>query len=366
MKQSLLKKSLVFKCLADSNGSEHKYPRPNGYGGASADDPYYDTTVPIISATDTTVTVNVGISSNTTQHTFVRSENAFTPTGANFVPGTGVLTVTLPSHPFVNGDKVQIKNESFTFTCAEDGGASNHAYPRVSDPASQNAWLTVSNVSGNNFDINVGTSSNTTTHTWVSCLDGAVIRGVVRGGGEYNHTFSGSVGEGLERKNSTITVDVGETVAGNHTHRFASATSGAITAGGNYTHTFASAKHNSLHHQSGKITLNVNVAASNNQYDHQFVSAVPGAVISGGSYNHTFVSADEGGIEKANDYVYIEDYALGFSCDLDHHETTHLYPRPTDHASNEWLAVSNVTTDKFDIQVLSGVPSTFIGSHTVM
>ena len=51
-------KSLVFKCLADSNGSEHKYPRPNGYGGASADDPYYDTTVPIISATDTTVTVS--------------------------------------------------------------------------------------------------------------------------------------------------------------------------------------------------------------------------------------------------------------------------------------------------------------------
>ena len=197
-------KSLVFKCLADSNGSEHRYPRPNGYGGASADDPYYDTTVPIISATDTTITVNVGISSNTTQHTFVRSENAFTPTGANFVPGTGVLTVTIPNHPFANGDKVQVKNESFTFTCAEDGGQSNHAYPRVSDPASNNSWLTVSNVSGNNFDINVGTSSNTTTHTWVSSLDGAIIRGVVRGGGEYTHAFVSAVNDGIHWELSLI------------------------------------------------------------------------------------------------------------------------------------------------------------------
>ena len=70
--------------------------------------------------------------------------------------------------------------------------------------------------------------------------------------------------------------------------------------------------------------------------------AVPGAVIGGGNYQHTFISAKTGGIWRANDYVYINDYALGFSCDLDAYGTDHLYPRPTDHASNEWLAVSNV------------------------
>ena len=159
-------------------------------------------------------------------------------------------------------------------------------------------------------------------------------------------------------------MNVGSTVAGNHTHRFASASSGAITAGGAHTHAFETFKNNSLHRQSGKITVNVNIAASNNLYDHTFQSAVPGAVIGGGNYQHTFISAKTGGIWKANDYVYINDYALGFSCDLDAYGTDHLYPRPTDHASNEWLAVSNVIGDTFDVQVLKGVPSSFLGTHT--
>ena len=87
--------ALVFKCGADNYGSEHAYPRANGEDGASADDPYYNTSVPIVSATANTITVHVGKSSNTTPHQFVRSENAFTPSTASYVPGTGVLTLTL-------------------------------------------------------------------------------------------------------------------------------------------------------------------------------------------------------------------------------------------------------------------------------
>ena len=94
------------------------------------------------------------------------------------------------------------------------------------------------------------------------------------------------------------------------------------------------------------------------------VSAIPGAVIGGGNYQHNFVSAKTNGIWKANDYIYIQDHALGFTCDLDNHRTTHLYPRPTDHASNEWLAVHNITTDTFDVQVLDTLPTNFMGKHT--
>ena len=112
--------SLVFKCQADNFGSEHKYPRANGNSGATADDPYYDDACPIISVTADTITVNVGISSNTTTHQFVRSENAFTPSTASYVPGTGVLTITVNGHPFENGDKVQLKNGAFVFECNED------------------------------------------------------------------------------------------------------------------------------------------------------------------------------------------------------------------------------------------------------
>ena len=78
--------SLVFKCAADNYGSEHKYPRANGEDGATADDPFYNTSAPIVSATADTITVNVGKSSNTSAHQFVRSENAFTPTTASYVP----------------------------------------------------------------------------------------------------------------------------------------------------------------------------------------------------------------------------------------------------------------------------------------
>ena len=356
--------SLVFKCLADNFGSEHKYPRANGNGGATADDPFYDESVPILAATANTITVHVGKSSNTTLHQFVRSENAFTPSTASYVPGTGVLTITVNGHPFENGDKVQLKNGAFVFQCQEDNYQTDHAYPRAEDPAS-GEWLTISNKQTNTFDVTVGVSSNTTTHQIASIATGAVIRGTIRGGGQYTHAFVSAVSEGLEKKNSTITVNVGSTVAGNYTHRFASATSGAITAGGNHTHAFERFKNNSLHRQSGKITVDVNIAQTTaDLYDHTFVSALPGAVIGGGNYQHIFVSAKDGAIWKANDYVYIKDYSLGFTCDLDNDGTTHLYPRPTDHASNEWLAVSNVDGDNFEVQVLKGVPSSFLGTHT--
>tara|TARA_R100001082_G_scaffold86361_1_gene52962 strand:- start:5663 stop:21862 length:16200 start_codon:yes stop_codon:yes gene_type:complete len=687
--------SLVFKCNNDGYATEHKYPRANGQGGATADDPYYDTSVPIVSVGDETITVNVGKSSDTSTHLFVRSENAFDVSGASFVPGSGELTITMPSHPFTSGDKVMLKDQGFTFTCQEDNDQTTHSYPRASDPASNNTWLTVTVVDASNFKVNVGTSSNVTTHTWVSSLPGAVIRGVIRGGGVYAHTFDSFVDGGVQWKNSTISLDVGEspakgygvsgasfvpatglltmtignhqlktgmyakianksmvfrcdqdsqqtdhvyprpngfsgatgndpaynnrveitsvsadsitvdvgtssnttthyfqnannvytptfasydptsglmnisipgdtknvtgaaynptsgtleltigahtlttddviklkpnsltftcdyggdgnvtqktypraqgastsdgkdyaydtalaitavdqaggtitvnvnggqgaitdttthtfqsalagavivgngfidgeyikiaddafkftcdkdnnvtyhdyprasdpssgrwlkisncnvdtfdvqvlqnvpstnttdhtfvsavassiqrsvvTIGGEYNHTFVSAVSGGVTAGGNYTHTFASAKPNSLHRQSGKITVNVNVAATADLYDHTFVSAIPGAVIAGGNYMHSFVSAATGGIEKANSYILIKDGALNFTCDLDDYETEHLYPRDTDHASNEWLAVSNVTVDTFDVQVLKGVPSSFLGKHT--
>ena len=151
--------------------------------------------------------------------------------------GLGILTLTLAGHPFEDGDKIQLMNESIVFQCQEDGYGSDHAYPRAQDPAA-GAWLTISNKTSTTFDVNVGVSSNTTTHQFASAVTGAIIRGTVRGNGEYTHAYVSAVSDGLEKKNSTITVNVGSTVAGNHTHRFASASSGAITAGGNHTHTF--------------------------------------------------------------------------------------------------------------------------------
>ena len=107
-------------------------------------------------------------------------------------------------------------NESIVFQCQQDNFASDHAYPRAQDPAA-NDWLTISNKTSNTFDVNVGVSSNTTTHQFVSAATGAIIRGTVRGNGEYAHSYVSAVTDGLEKKNSTITVIVGSTVVVSYT-----------------------------------------------------------------------------------------------------------------------------------------------------
>jgi len=63
------------------------------------------------------------------------SGNQKTPNGATYVPSTGVLTLTFSSdHGMSTSDTITLDNESITFTCAADDYATEHAYPRGSDP----------------------------------------------------------------------------------------------------------------------------------------------------------------------------------------------------------------------------------------
>ena len=55
--------SLVFTCATDNNQSQHAYPRPG--------DGNYNAFMEITASDATTVTVNAGISSDTSAHTFV-------------------------------------------------------------------------------------------------------------------------------------------------------------------------------------------------------------------------------------------------------------------------------------------------------
>ena len=57
---------------------------------------------------------------------------------------TGIMTVTVPSHGFSNGDKVKFGLNSLTFTCDKDDHESLHTYPRQSDTIA-GQWITISN-----------------------------------------------------------------------------------------------------------------------------------------------------------------------------------------------------------------------------
>ena len=90
------------------------------------------------------------------------------------MPTTGVLTITSNAHGLSNGNTVRLAQNSLTFVCASDNYTVPFSYPRLSDPANgQN--LAISNVTTNTFTVNVGISSNTSTHLFVSAVANGII-----------------------------------------------------------------------------------------------------------------------------------------------------------------------------------------------
>ncbi|MBU37896.1 MAG: baseplate wedge protein, partial [Euryarchaeota archaeon] len=227
--------SLVFKCNQDSYGSDHTYPRANGQGGASGNDPAWNTAVNITAVTPTTVTLDVGTSSNTTTHVFQNANNTYSPTLAVYNPTTGVITLTIADHGFVAGEHVQIADGGLKFTCAHDDYATTHSYPRVTDPVS-NQWIPISNVQTNTFDIqvlDVAPSSNITAHTFVSAVANCVRRAVISTGGNYTHTFVGNQGSNTvsytpQASHTFVSCDPGAVKHQLTTHNFSQTTPNGV------------------------------------------------------------------------------------------------------------------------------------------
>ena len=107
-----------------------------------------------------------------------------------------VLTIGV-NHGLVAGTSIRLATEGLTFTCTLDGNTVQKSYPRATtantgdgadyayntainiDSADQNAGTITINVNGGQ-----GAISDTSAHTFVSALSGAV-----RSGGDYVHTF---------------------------------------------------------------------------------------------------------------------------------------------------------------------------------
>ena len=152
------------------------------------------------------------------------------------------MTVTTTSaHGLQNGNKIQLEDDSFTFTCTH--GSGNKTYPRSTDPLSGRN-IPVFNVTTNTFDIqtlDVVPSTNTTTHTFVSATSTAVKK--KKDAKIYDEAVK------IESVTATtITVQTLENTPSTNTdvHTFVSAATNAVVSGGNYTHQFASAGTNSV------------------------------------------------------------------------------------------------------------------------
>tara|TARA_Y100001973_G_scaffold45584_1_gene67876 strand:+ start:2312 stop:15007 length:12696 start_codon:yes stop_codon:yes gene_type:complete len=139
-----------------------------------------DTTFTPIDAPYTSSTGIVTITKN--NHNLITSDSYTATTGTVYDPNVGIMTVKLnstPSPTLANNQLVKFDNNSFTFTCDKDEHATNHSYPRTTDPVS-GKWLPIFNVTGGNqFEINVLQtipSSNIGVHTFVSATPSGVKR----------------------------------------------------------------------------------------------------------------------------------------------------------------------------------------------
>ena len=138
--------SIVFRCAMDEYTTNHPYPRVS--------DPAAGKDLRIIAKTSTSITVDVGKSSNTTAHRFQSADN------------NGITW----SHNLQIGNSILIAPGALTFTCAKDGNTTNHAYPRTTDPA-YNAKLAITARSDTTITVNVGINPDGNyAHTFVSAV----------------------------------------------------------------------------------------------------------------------------------------------------------------------------------------------------
>ena len=244
----------------------------------------------------------------------------YTVTNALYSPITGLTTVTVASHGFSNLDYVRFLDGSLTFTCAKDNNATNHSYPRSTDPV-HGEWLPITNVTSDTFQVNVlgigttGTASaapstNTSAHTFVSATTG-----------------------GLIHNDGTITLDVTAALPASdrYEHTFVSADSNAVVSGGNYTHTFDSATTNGVT-VTGVGAFTPTAATYTPSTGNMVLT------IAGHSYN-------------TSQTVSFATGAITFTCEMDDDATTHSYPRAGDPVAGIVTAITATTTNTITVNV---------------
>ena len=230
--------SFTFTCLTDPTDPK-TYPRPGN-------DPFAGKSIAITAV-------------GSTQHT---------ATDAPYDASTGIITFTVASHGFSNGDYIKVDDGSLVYTCDLDGNTVQKSYPRANYDYPSGRWIEIFGVTTDSFQINVGSSSYTGTHTFVS-----------------------AAANGIERQDGTFTIFVG-TSSDTSAHTFVSATSNAIKHEPQSTHYFEGATANAISHLPQSVHTFVRATSTAVQHlpqsAHTFVSATTNAVKHLPQSAHTF------------------------------------------------------------------------------
>ena len=391
--------SLSFKCAMDGNTAVKTYPRPSI-------DRVSGRSIPIAGKTATTISVNVGKSP--ADRTFqAGSSTAYDPVTGDLIIDVGT------QHGIGVGRNIVLEDGAITFTCNLDGNATNHSYPRSTDPASGTS-LEVTDVTTSSHTVTnapydaatgiitftLGThgfttgdyikidddaltykcelDGNTTNHAYpragfdyasnrwlpITKIDDntfSVDVGVASSSDQYDHTFVSAAANGIKRQEGLIVVNVGTTPLVNFTPTGATynTTSGdlVLTIGANHGLTAGT----SIKLATDSLTFECPAAVGT----HLFVSGTPGGITpnagsavtaaAGTTYNPTtgdmVIEIGSHSLTTSNT-VAIANGAVTFTCDADNHGTNHAYPRATDPVSgNNAIPITAVGATTITVNV---------------
>ncbi len=148
-------------------------------------------------------------------HNLYPSFSQHTPTNASYTPSNGNFVVTVSGHGFSVGDLIKFDAGAIVMSCATDSNQTNHPYPRGGDPAFDR-WLKITAKTTNTFTVNVGVSSDTSAHTFVSAGTNSVkkaLTSAVTIAGSGNSTVNGTHGISDIYDDREFTVDLTDATA---------------------------------------------------------------------------------------------------------------------------------------------------------
>ena len=324
-----------FTCALDNHATNHFYPRASGISGP---DPAYNTSVKITATTDTTITLDVGKSSNQTEHIFVSANANSVISGGNYL------------HTFENAelngmliarDTVGLATNSYTWRCSQDNYATDHYYPRTTDPI-HNVEVGIVTTTTDTFTINVGITSRVKFNVTNSTYD--ANSGVATFTTDSSHGLSTATAVGLVTNGFVYTCDMDQ-----------NATEHA------YPRTTDPAHNTALYPisvTSNNVALNVGVSTrveyNINHADYNesigimtaFLPAVHGITTAAGVGRN----------------VKLKTESILFSCSQDNYATKQFYPKGGDPYYNGSLITRVISNTQIETQVGPSTTPSFYNS----
>ena len=279
--------------------------------------------------------------------------------GTTYDAATGLIELNIGSHTLTTSNKISFSPVgAVTFTCDADDHATEHSYPRYTDPAGQSAILDIEAVTGTTITVNVGKSSNTSS-------------GLTPGFGYTDGTYtnvplknrlgsgSGAVADitvsGQKVTNVNLTLD--NTGASNGNGYTENDVLGLSEIGEQLTNNYAPSA-STYTPSTGVLELTIG--------SHSMLAPTTHTAGSSTTYDpstgYLVIELTAHGFQNG-EKVKLDDGAVSFSCPHGGGGTT-AYPRSTDPISDKWVPIFDVTANTFTIQVLDTVPSTNTTAHT--